>query len=912
QYVEGTIADWHEWGDDRHTLAPVQMDHPIDSGIYYDPCIWVQHPLEVAVADVFDSAFFEGMSVDQLTAKMKKSGEPLPDHLLIVDQSAAQLLNTATPKSIKQWLTRLQVFVSPLLDTTVIARKLAEVLPAHMMPSHYLLLDVLPLMPSGKIDKKALSISANNSGTKQTQNKTKYVAPSGEIQCAVADIWARMLQCERALIGANDNFFELGGHSLLSVRLASTINADWGLELKIRDIFEAPKLWQLARLVSDWVDQQHQSVKTPPIVALKNIAHKNTGELPTSYAQQQLWFIDKMAGGSADHNMAGAFKLEGQFNVIIAEQAFKRIITRHQPLRTVFKQRDEGPVQVIRPNVEFTLNRVDLTDLDETSLKQAIDEAMKADAATAFDLSHDLMLRASFLQCSENEGVLLLNIHHIAADGWSIGILLDEFVQQYQAIEAGNPDPLSPLTVQYGDFAQWQKNTLTGDYLKPKLDYWASQLADCPQVHHLPLTQSRQASRRQSSKRQSGNCQQVIDRDLCNDLNDLCHKQQTTLFMLLQSAFAVHIGRCSFETDVMMGAPVAGRTQQVLEPMIGLLLNTQVYRTRFDDNPSFETLLNRTRQDHLEAAGFGDVPFELLVDKINPERSLNHSPLFQILINMDNTEQSQASFSDLSILNKCSMTPLGDSRGLDAKYELTLYIKQSDDSLTFDWVYDSNLFNASTIAMMAREFAWLLQQFVSRPAQPVLAHSWSDSRGWLKNAHRHSTKAATQGCITELFEQQVKRVPEQIAISFLHENISYKELNQKANQLAHYLDQEWRILLNDRVAFALERGIARVVAILAVLKLGAVYVPLSAELPAKRLAGMLEDAKVHCILADTASTFNNTYNNTYNNTFNNTHNNAQTVITLDCKDVVSACAKHSTDNLIDRKINADTLAHIIY
>ncbi|NQZ12613.1 MAG: amino acid adenylation domain-containing protein, partial [Algicola sp.] len=467
----------------------------------------------------------------------------------------------------------------------------------------------------------------------------------------------------------------------------------------------------------------------------------------------------------------------------------------------------------------------------------------------------------------------------------------------------------------YGDLAQWQKTTLTGDYLKPKLDYWASQLADCPQVHHLPLTQSRQAARHQSSKRKSGRYQQVIDLDLCNDLNDLCHKQQTTLFMLLQAAFAVHIGRCSFETDVMMGAPVAGRHQQVLEPMIGLLLNTQVFRTRFDDNPSFETLLNRTRQEHLEAAGFGDVPFELLVDKINPERSLNHSPLFQILINMDNTEQSQASLCNLSNLNKLTMTPLGDSRNLDAKYELTLYIKQSDDSLAFDWVYDSHLFNASTIAMMAREFVWLLQQFVRRPAQPVLSHSWSDSRGWLKNAHRHSLKAATQGSIAELFERQAKRVPNQIAVSCSYgkssddkghdEQISYETLNQKANQLAHYLDQEWRILLNDRVAFATERGINRVVAILAVLKLGAVYVPLSAELPAKRLAGMLEDAKVHCILADTASLQWLQLTSTHKIS-------AQTVITLDCNAVVSACAKHSTDNLIDRKINADTLAHIIY
>ncbi|NQZ13079.1 MAG: hypothetical protein HRT35_38525, partial [Algicola sp.] len=450
QYVEGTIADWQEWGDEDHTLAPVKMDQPIDLGIYYDPCIWVQHPLEAGAADVFEQP-----GVAQLTAQMKKTGEPLPDHLLIVDQSAAQLLNTATPKSIKQWLTRLQVFVSPLFDTTVIARKLTEVLPAHMMPSHYLLLDALPLMPSGKIDKKTLLKLGDKSGTKQAKNKAKYVAPSGEIQRALADIWARMLQCERATISANDNFFELGGHSLLSVRLASIINADWGLELKIRDIFEAPKLWQLARLVSDWVDQQHQSVKTPSIIAFKN-----TGELPTSYAQQQLWFIDKMAGGSSDHNMAGALKLEGQFNVTVAEQAFKRIISRHQPLRTVFKDGDEGPVQVIRTNVEFILNRVDLTDLKEQNPKaaqqQAIDDAMKADAATAFDLSLDLMLRASFLHCSVNAGVLLLNIHHIAADGWSIGILLDEFVQQYQAIEAGKPDPLPPLTVQYGDFAQWQ------------------------------------------------------------------------------------------------------------------------------------------------------------------------------------------------------------------------------------------------------------------------------------------------------------------------------------------------------------------------------------------------------------------------------------------------------------------------
>jgi amino acid adenylation domain-containing protein len=697
-------------------------------------------------------------------------------------------------------------------------RDLQSRLPDYMVPSAFVILDEFPLTANGKLDRKALPVPGYTSSR-------KYVAPATETEIDLAQIWANLLKLDPDTISATANFFELGGHSLLSVRLLTQIRAQWNVELQIRDIFDAPQLSSLAVKI----DHSSDTVVRPPVVARARV----TNDLPTSFAQQRLWFIDKLGGGSPQYNMPGALRIQGSFNEDIAERALRRIIERHEPLRTVFRNGEDGPLQHIGETFNFHLTRLDLSSLASEEQEQRMMEAANADAAKPFDLSADLMLRASFMRLSEEEGVLLFNMHHIASDGWSMGILVKEFSELYEAFSQGRPDPLRPLVVQYADYARWQREWLEGEVLERQLAYWESQLADLPQVHGLPLDRPRPAMQTFNGAIHTFE----LDRVMLAGLKQIALSEQATLFMVLQGLFALLLSRHSSSHDIVIGTPVANRLQQELEPLVGFFVNTLVLRADCSWSQRFQDYLRHIKKINLDAQANQDVPFEYLVERLKPQRSTSHAPLFQIMFNMNTNEQWEGELKELTL------TPLR-SDSVAVKFDLMLDVLEEAEGLRLSFAYNTDLFDESTVVRLGEHFGNLARGVAANPDEPIERLpllSESEQQHLLYELNETAADYPRETSLHELFEAQVELKPEAVALVFGDSQLTYQELNEQANQLAHYL-REQGVGPDTLVALCVERSPAMVVSLLGILKAGGAYVPLDPDYPAHRLAYMIEDS----------------------------------------------------------------------
>ncbi|HHL31619.1 MAG TPA: non-ribosomal peptide synthetase, partial [Oceanospirillales bacterium] len=496
---------------------------------------------------------------------------------------------------------------------TSIKTQLQQQLPSYMLPSVFMFIEQIPLTANGKVDKKALpkpDASATNS---------QYTAPKTETELRLINIWAQLLKQAVEKISAKANFFELGGHSLLSIRLLAEVRAEFHCELSVRQIFETPQLHKLAKIITSTNKNARPKIRA--------IDRKNKPLLP-SYAQQRLWFIDQMDDGSAHYNMATALRLQGHFKVDVAQQAFTEIIQRHESLRTVFVDDNDGLLQVIQNKFDFTIKTADLSQLSAAKKKRTIAQTIEKDATKAFDLSQDLMLRVSYLKLSDAAGILLFNMHHIASDGWSTGILVNEFVQLYKSILTDTVKPLPPLPIQYADYAYWQRNWLQGEVLEKQLNYWHKQLANIPQVHSLPLDYERP----EFQTFNGAICQFKLDKQTLDKLNKIALQNQASLFMLIHAAFSIVLARYANSNDIIIATPVANRMQKELEPLIGFFVNTLVLRANYDKDLNFVDFLQQIRTTNLDAQANQDVPFEHLVDRLKPSRSTSHNALFQILL----------------------------------------------------------------------------------------------------------------------------------------------------------------------------------------------------------------------------------------------------------------------------------------
>ncbi len=572
------------------------------------------------------------------------------------------------------------------------------------------------------------------------------------------------------------------------------------------------------------------------------LARKNRGVAKLSFTQQRLWFLDRLNGSSAEYNMPMALHVEGAFDLIAAELALGRIIRRHESLRTIFREEDEGPVQIIQDYTTFKISCRDISALSPQERKKELRNLIQQDALRTFDISRDLLIRCSYIKTSEEEGCLLFNIHHIASDGWSMDILNREFIVQYKSAKNSEPDPLPPLPIQYADYAHWQREFFQEESIKSQYEYWDRHLESIAPENTLPLDFPRPEHK--SFEGDIIRCR--LSAELGNSLESLARRFNLTTFMLVHAALCLVLSRHKNNHDIVIGTTVANRQRPETQDLVGFFVNTLVLRA----NTDFSTLpdyLENIRQINILAQKNQDVSFDQLVERLRVERSTARSPLFQIMLSMA-TAQGKASGSDHTIAD--TRFSRVEDEEVFAKFDLSVDLAVLDDGLLLSWTFDKSLFTRSHIQQLSGHMQCLLENMVRQPAASLseLEMLPSRERHYLiqeLNETRRDYSADKQ--IHELFEARVRQTPEQVAVQFESTGLTYRQLNERANQLAGYLRQQG-VGADSLVGLALERSADMVVAIVAVLKAGGAYVPLDPDYPFARIEYMAGEARVSLVL----------------------------------------------------------------
>jgi len=572
------------------------------------------------------------------------------------------------------------------------------------------------------------------------------------------------------------------------------------------------------------------------------IARRQQQDLvPLSFAQQRLWFLDQLEPGSTAYNISRTVRLSGTLDLDALQRTLDAIVARHESLRTTFGMKDGQPVQVIVPHRTLTLHTVDLQELPEAVRLAEAERLARSEAQQPFDLAHDPLLRVTVLQLSGSEYVVLLTMHHIVSDGWSMQILVREIGLLYAAFSTGRISPLPELPIHYADYAVWQREWLAGEVLEAQLAYWKKQLSGAPLVLELPTDRMRPAT-----LTFQGACQPLsLSPNLTEQLKTLSQDQNVTLFMLLLAAFQVLLSRYTSQPDIVVGTPIANRNRTEVEGLIGFFANTLALRTDLSGNPSFRELLHQVREIALDAYAHQDLPFEKLVEELQPERSLNRTPLFQVAFVLHNVQGEEIAIPGLRL------TPW-DVEGGTAKFDLTMALMEGDAGLTGTLEYNSDLFAPERMAGLARLWQTLLEGIVADPDR----HLWD--LPLLTPAERHDIlehwssgqrKYPVPQSLGAWFEEQVAQRPQAIAVTLEDAAVSYAALNRRANRVAHYL-QECGVRSGALVGICMERSIELIIGLLGILKAGGAYLPLDPTYPKERLAFMLRDAGVRLLLTE--------------------------------------------------------------
>ena len=562
---------------------------------------------------------------------------------------------------------------------------------------------------------------------------------------------------------------------------------------------------------------------------------------PLSFAQQRLWFIDQLEPNSFLYNVSTTVRIDGPLNVPAFQRSFNEIVRRHETLRTTFRLVDRQPVQVIAETAEVPIGVVDLEALSTGEKDRESRRLLLADAQLPFDLSRGPLLRVKLLRLSAEEHTLLLCMHHIISDGWSLGVLVREVAALYRSFVEDEPATLPELPIQYADFVLWQRECLRGDALAEHLEYWGKQLAGAPAVLELPADRPRPAVNSHRGAKQS----LTLPAELTAALKSVSEREGVTLFMTLLAAFQTLLHRYSGQDEIVVGTPIANRNRAETEGLIGFFVNTLVLRTGFAGNPSFRELLERVRDVALGAYAHQDLPFEKLVEELQPDRSLSHTPLFQVAFVFQNAPMDRLELSGLRL------TPLGGDNGT-AKFDLTLFMEETDRGLSGGIEYNTDLFDAETIQRLLGHYQYLLEGIVDNLDQTIceLPLLTPAEQQQLLEWNPTDVVYPVSGSLQAIFETQAALTPNAVALTFKNERLTYAELNQRANQLAHYLRARG-VKTEARVGVMLERSLEMVVSLLGILKAGGAYLPLDSDYPRERLAFMLGDAEVHCLLTET-------------------------------------------------------------
>ena len=708
-------------------------------------------------------------------------------------------------------------------STRALRAYLTERLPAYMVPTLFVALESLPRLPNGKLDR--LSLPEPDLSALQSAD---YVAPRTPVEETLARVFAAVLGLDR--VGIEDNFFELGGHSLVATRLISRIRSDLGVELPVRTLFDAATVADLAQRLG--LDQAIPARPAPQ-------PGPGPGRIPLSFAQERLWFLNRLEGPNPTYNIPILTSLPENPDLQVLEQALADVARRHESLRTRFPDSGGTPWQdVVAPDAVSVV--LECMEVSEAELPQAIEQAVRY----CFELATEIPIRAWLF----GQQVMLLLVHHIAADGWSIRPLLRDLQLALAARGQGNAPSWTRLPVQYADYTVWQRELLGDEtdahsLISQQAAYWTQQLAGLPDRLELPTDRPRpaRASHRGDSYSFS------IDPQLHQRLLSLAQHQQVTLFMVLQAGLALLLSRLGAGTDISLGTPIAGRTDEALEELVGFFANTLVLRTDISGNPNFVELLLRVRDTNLAAYAHQDLPFERLVEIINPARSLAHHPLFQVMLAFE----SGTARGDAQPPGGGNLSAVAEAvNSANAKFDLLfgLYERRSENSAAagvngrID--YATDLFDRSTIEVLVSRLIRVYEAAVSDPTRPIsqvdlLAPS---ERRQLLLDWNDTDRPVPQTTLPQLFEAQVLRTPTATAVMFEHNTLSYSQLDSKASQLAHHLISQG-IGPERLVAIALPRSLELVVGLLGILKTGAAYLPLDLDYPTERLAFMLQDAR---------------------------------------------------------------------
>jgi amino acid adenylation domain-containing protein len=707
--------------------------------------------------------------------------------------------------------------------------QLAADLPDYMLPAAFMRLDALPLTPNGKLDRKALPIPGQDALSSRV-----YEAPTGPVEPVIAAIWQDLLGVPR--VGRHDNFFELGGHSLLAVQMVSRLRQRLDVELPLRALFTQPTLAGLAAVV----DQAGQSTLSAIPPADRNAA------LPLSWAQQRLWFLDQLdhAAGAAYH-MPAALRLSGTLDRDALRATLDRIVARHEGLRTTFARAADGPVQVIAPSdCGFALAEHDLRDLDQAEREQALARLSAAEAAALFDLAAGPLIRGQLIRLADDEHILLVTQHHVISDGWSVGVLVKEVSVLYAAFSQGQPDPLPPLTVQYADYAFWQRQWLQGDTLHQQVAFWRTHLEGAPALLELPADRPRPVMQSYAG----GSVALTIPAELAAGLRSLAQRHGATLFMTLLSGWSILLARMSGQDDIVIGTPVANRQRTEIEALIGFFVNTLALRVQLGEDPSVAQLLDQVKASTVAAYSHQDLPFEQVVEALSPPRSMRYSPIFQVMLSLNNVPTG----GELS-LPGLTLTPVETSHHT-TQFDLSLSLSDQGDAIGGALEYASDLFDRSTIERLSGHFQQVLAAMVADEQQRVSALpllSTPQRRQLLEGFNDTAVPYPQDQLIHELFEAQAAAQPDAVAVVYQDRQLTYDQLNRRANQLAHHL-LALGVQPDDRVAICAERSLDMIVGLIGILKAGAAYVPLDPGYPADRLAYMLADSAPVALLTQAA------------------------------------------------------------
>ncbi|HBP5662490.1 TPA: non-ribosomal peptide synthetase, partial [Pseudomonas aeruginosa] len=689
-------------------------------------------------------------------------------------------------------------------------------LPDYMVPAHLMLLERMPLTVNGKLDRQALP------QPDASLSQQAYRAPGSELEQRIAAIWAEILGVER--VGLDDNFFELGGHSLLATRVISRVRQEQQLDASLKALFERPVLEAFAQGLERTTD----AVSTIPLADRQQ-------PLALSFAQERQWFLWQLEPESAAYHIPSALRLRGRLDVDALQRSFDSLVARHETLRTRFRLEGGRSYQQVQPAVSVSIER-------EQFGEEGLIERIQAIVVQPFDLEREPLLRVNLLQLAEDDHVLVLVQHHIVSDGWSMQVMVEELVQLYAAYSRGLDVVLPALPIQYADYALWQRSWMEAGEKERQLAYWTGLLGGEQPVLELPFDRPRPA-------RQSHRGAQLgfeLPRELVEAVRALAQREGASSFMLLLASFQTLLYRYSGQADIRVGVPIANRNRVETERLIGFFVNTQVLKADLDGRMGFDELLAQARQRALEAQAHQDLPFEQLVEALQPERNASHNPLFQVLFNHQSEIRSVTPEVQLEDLRLEGLAWDGQT----AQFDLTLDIQEDENGIWASFDYATDLFDASTVERLAGHWRNLLRGIVANPRQrlgelPLL--DAPERRQTLSEWNPAQRECVVQGTLQQRFEEQARQRPQAVALILDEQRLSYGELNARANRLAHCLIARG-VGADVPVGLALERSLDMLVGLLAILKAGGAYLPLDPAAPEERLAHILDDSGVRLLL----------------------------------------------------------------